>query len=239
MLKIAVFTIDDTYKHNLIHRIYQYYNIVDINIKIDCYKDYNIFIDAANTCNYSYLIFDISLNDTSILNIRSIFRKLIKINKPVVFFIHDDIKNISVFTINSFEKNIEKIKIDEVNKFIINLSKFTININENDYNQEIIIKTSIGYAKIEPSKIIYIEYINRKIIMITENKRYYINDTIKNILSRLDTNLFISPHCAYIVNIKKVKEINKEKHLIMTNNVEIPISKLRYKETKNMFVNSL
>lgn len=63
------------------------------------------------------------------------------------------------------------------------------------------------------------DYVN----IYTENKRYIVNSTLKNILSKLPSVDFIQVHRSYIVNVTKIVEI--EDNTLVIGKKLIPVSK--------------
>ena len=73
--------------------------------------------------------------------------------------------------------------------------------------------------------------------------RIYYKDTfvdtfisMKNLLSYLDSSLFIRTHNKYIVNIKYVCNVNINK-LKLINGIELMVSRRNYKDVKSLYIN--
>lgn len=51
---------------------------------------------------------------------------------------------------------------------------------------------------------------------------------------------FVSPHAAYVINLKEVSQyIKSENRIIMTNGKNIPISQLKTKKFKEEYLNHI
>lgn len=61
-------------------------------------------------------------------------------------------------------------------------------------------------------------------------------ESLKKIYSRLDNELFVYAHQGYIVNFNEIKEV-KENVICLGRNVEVPVSRRRYKEVRDRHLN--
>lgn len=73
----------------------------------------------------------------------------------------------------------------------------------------------------------------RKIIMCTVKKDIYINGTISEMFSKLDGRQFFIPHASFIINFRHVITLDGLYTIILTNNLEIPLSQKRKEEFKD------
>lgn len=73
----------------------------------------------------------------------------------------------------------------------------------------------------------------RKIIMCTVKKDIYINGTISEMFSKLDGRQFFIPHASFIINFRHVITLDGLYIIILTNNLEIPLSQKRKEEFKD------
>lgn len=85
------------------------------------------------------------------------------------------------------------------------------------------VKTNSRLVRVDVDSILYIEAKGDYALFVTEKKGYIINSIFKNIEQKLDPNRFIRVHRSYIVNIKKVIDIEDSSLLI--NEKVIPISR--------------
>ena len=62
-------------------------------------------------------------------------------------------------------------------------------------------------------------------------------DKIKNIAVLMDKYDFVSPHAAYVINMKEISQyLKSENTIIMTDGNKIPISQLKSKMFKNKYI---
>jgi len=89
--------------------------------------------------------------------------------------------------------------------------------------------TDKGLKSIAVSKILYFEYINRKIRIKTQSNEYYCDDTLRNIVSLVGSYGFLQPHKSFIVNLKNITRI-KNYSVSMSDGSIIPLSQKKSKE---------
>ena len=86
----------------------------------------------------------------------------------------------------------------------------------------LVIKEKDSLLNIKQQDIIYIEGCKDYIKIITSDRQFIIYHTLKGILQRLNTDVFLQTHRSYIVNKAHIARITQEK-LIMLNETVIPI----------------
>lgn len=80
-----------------------------------------------------------------------------------------------------------------------------------------------GIIHIEEEKIIYFEYQNRLIHMITKEKIYYLREKITDLAKRMEDRGFAMPHKSFVVNLYHVKSF-KGNDILLSENSMIPLS---------------
>ena len=104
------------------------------------------------------------------------------------------------------------------------------------------LETDKGLAIIPINRICYIEKINRKVKIITVNKTYLCNKSLRQMLEVLDSNFFHS-HQSFIVNMKHIESVESTKERIWRISFkkiedEILLSRYRSKEFFEIFVDN-
>lgn len=98
-------------------------------------------------------------------------------------------------------------------------------------------KTIQGLITLYTDDILYFEYKNRRIDIITVDHVYHMYDKVKNIADLMKQYDFISPHAAYVINMKEIKQyLNSQNIIIMSNDDKVPISQLKAKMFKNEYM---
>lgn len=98
----------------------------------------------------------------------------------------------------------------------------------------IILKQGQKYLKIQYSKILYFETLDRKLKVITTTKTYLVDNKINEIEQRLEDYEFYRIHKSYLVNFAYVKEHDRST-VILLNGDEVYISRLKSKEFKERY----
>lgn len=92
---------------------------------------------------------------------------------------------------------------------------------------------------IDLSKIMYFEYDDRYIKIYTcTNDVYRYIDTLYSLESHLHKENFVRVHSGFIVNMKYIKSISREL-IVLTDNVEVPVSRNKYPYTKKQYCSFL
>jgi DNA-binding LytR/AlgR family response regulator len=82
-------------------------------------------------------------------------------------------------------------------------------INKTSDN-EIFIKNESSYAKVKLKDIIYIEALENNVTLLTNDKKFNIHLTIKDLENQLPSEIFIRVHRSFIVNKRLIKTINED-----------------------------
>ena len=109
---------------------------------------------------------------------------------------------------------------------------------EKDKNakQFLLLSKGKNIFKIDYDDIFYIIAFDHYIDIRSKNEIYTFNRKISQLEELLPKENFVRCHRSYIVNIKYVKNINKNS-LLLEDDVKIPISKTRMDNTYNTFIN--
>ncbi|PRX23121.1 LytTR family two component transcriptional regulator [Orenia metallireducens] len=187
-------------------------NDIDISIFIISTSDIDKYIETMNIIKH---------NDQNI--------KFIVISKP-------DLLSQEILDINPYDYMIKPINFKRLNNNIKDLSKRTKSNYELNIKGQLIINYNKQLYFINLEDIIFIEKHNKLAIIHTENKKFKIYESLKNIERVLD-NSFFRTHRSYIVNLKKISHItcyNSNSYLIFFNtyNKEAFISLSKYKLLK-------
>jgi len=68
------------------------------------------------------------------------------------------------------------------------------------------LQTEVGMAIVPINRICYIEKMNRKVKIITPNKEYVCRDSLRNMLTQLDSHFYHS-HQSFVVNLKQIESV--------------------------------
>lgn len=126
---------------------------------------------------------------------------------------------------------IKPVKYDDLKTHILNCIK-EIDIK----NRHIIIKEQGNRIKLDISEITYIEVQKENITIHTLNKIYETKGTMNNIEKEINCSRFYRCYKSFLVNLEHIKSI-KQYIAILENGEEVPISRYRFKDTKDRFFN--
>lgn len=135
------------------------------------------------------------------------------------------------YEVNAFRYILKPVKVDKLYLLLDEVDNKLKKSNKKYY----IFNYSGETIKLEQGQILYIESIKHYVNIVTVDKSYEIKSTINQVLSSLEAEDFISIHRSYIVNLKHVDKINKSS-CMLSNGVQIPISRSNYKNFNEAFI---
>ena len=186
-----------------------------------------------------------------------------KIKNVVKKTMFDDDRDYRVKKFSSGEELLQE-NVGEIDILFLDILMGDINgmdtarkIRENDKNMEIIFITSLvdyisdgyevrayryllkpvdddGIKKIYQRDILYIEVLNRKVIIHSEKGNSETRQTLSEIKNELDSNMFYHCQKSFIVNLDYINKI-KGYTAVLDNGKDIPIGRTKYKDLKEKF----
>ncbi|UWD49714.1 LytTR family DNA-binding domain-containing protein [Clostridioides difficile] len=133
------------------------------------------------------------------------------------------------YEVRAYRYLIKPVKYENLRENIINCIK-EVDIK----NKYIMVKAQGSQTKLNINEITYIEVQKETITIHTLNEVYKINGTISNLEKEIDCSRFFRCHKSFLVNLEHVKSI-KQYVAILENSKEVPVSRYRFKETKDKF----
>ncbi|WP_270646879.1 LytR/AlgR family response regulator transcription factor [Paeniclostridium hominis] len=153
-----------------------------------------------------------------------------KDNKAEIIFITSLIEYaLEGYEVRAYRYLIKPVKYENLKKNIINCKK-EIDIK----NKYIIVKEQGNQIKLDINEITYVEVQKETITIHTLNEVYKTNGTMINIEKDIDCDRFFRCHKSFLVNLEHIKSI-KQYTAILENSEEVPISRYRFKDTKDKF----
>lgn len=83
--------------------------------------------------------------------------------------------------------------------------------------------------------IIYFEVYGHQIYVHTSNRQYILNEPLAKIENRVSDYMFVKPHKSFLVNVKHIFSVDKDKIILKTEKT-IPISRHRVSEVKQKMI---
>mgnify|MGYP003591057980 CR=1 FL=1 len=113
----------------------------------------------------------------------------------------------------------------------------TATISTVDEDDALFLKTEYKVVRIDIKDIRYVEGMSEylRIYMEGQSRPIIVLLSMKKLQERLPVSTFMRIHRSYIINLKKIQEVNKNR-IIMDSNTYIPIGDL-YKDTFNEYLN--
>lgn len=178
--------------------------------------------------NIDIFLIDIQLNE---INGMDTARKIRETdNKAEIIFITSLIEYaLEGYEVRAYRYLIKPVKYDDLKTHILNCIK-EIDIK----NKHIIIKEQGNRIKLDISEITYIEVQKENITIHTLNKTYETKGTMNNIEKEINCSRFYRCHKSFLINLEHIKSI-KQYIAVLENGEEVPISRYRFKDTKDRF----
>lgn len=229
MYSIAICDDDTFYLDNIAYKVSLLFKNHKQLIHMDKFTDTADLLEAIRSgTDYKLIFLDIQFPQSNGVDAaRKI--KSISLNTDFVF-----LSTTSDYALESFDvaplyyitKPEDDLKLEEAVKRF--LRKNSIN--------KITIKTSSKVISLDIDSIIYFEIMGHSILMHTsDNVKYELKGTLKELESIIPTAHFVRVHKSFIVNFKYITKIERYKITLRTD-FTIPISKLKYNDLQNQFI---
>ena len=230
MKRIAICDDDELVCSQLNNIISNYIKSRNILAEIITFSSGKALCESIQTMNISCLFMDIDLKeDKNGVEIIKFIREFQKTMIVIFVTSYSEFTNI-VLPLHTFDYINKPFKNVEITKVLDDV--FLWLKNEDSIGQnKVQFKTINGLISLNVEEILYFEYKNRRIDIVTKTFTYHMYGKIRDIFKELDNSIFAVPHISYIVNMNEIKSVIKSKYtLIMTNGITIPISQLKIKE---------
>lgn len=227
MIKIAICEDEKEQQELLKSYIDQIFDGLSVKYELEIYNLGEELLDSYSK-DIDILLLDIQMGQ---INGMDTARKIRELDDKVeIIFITSLIEYVlEGYEVRAYRYLIKPIKYDDLKNNVINCIK-EIDIK----NKYIIIKENGNRIKLDINEITYIEVQKEDITIHTLNQIYKIKGTMNNIEKEINCIRFFRCHKSYLVNLEHVKSI-KQYVAILENSEEVPISRYRFKDTKDKF----
>ncbi|MBO3443215.1 LytTR family DNA-binding domain-containing protein [Clostridium sp. CCUG 7971] len=227
MIKIVICEDEKNQQELLKAHIEKIFKEIPIKYSLDIFNSGEELLE-----NYSkdidIVLLDIQLNEINGMDTARKIRFLD--NKVEIIFITSLIEYVlEGYEVRAYRYLMKPVKYDDLKENIINCIK-EVDIK----NKYIMIKEQGSQIKIDINEITYVEVQKETITIHTLNEIYKINGTMNNIEKEIDCSRFFRCHKSFLVNLEHAKSI-KQYVVILENGEEVPVSRYRFKETKDKF----
>lgn len=216
-----------------------YYSSKNINTTIETFNNPEVLLNRLTHFNDSYdlYILDVVMQENGI-NVAEKIKKL-QPNAIIIFETSSKEFALDAFSVKAIDYilkplNIEQITecLDRINS-IFKTTRTVCQIKTNDHS----------IVTIEISDIMYIESLDRRLTIHTNNKETITSTSLRDkfinsIPFPINEHSFVQTHSSYIVNLNYVKAIN-DNEFILTNGNIVPISKRMLNTVKSTYIKYL
>jgi DNA-binding LytR/AlgR family response regulator len=227
MIKIAICEDEKDQQELLKDHIEKIFKGLSVKYSLDVFNSGEELLE-----NYSkdidIVLLDIQLNEINGIDTARKIRLLD--DKIEIIFITSLIEYaLEGYEVRAYRYLIKPVKYENLKENIINCIK-EVDIK----NKYIIVKEQGNQIKLDINEITYIEVQKETITIHTLKQVYNTKGTMNNIENEIDCSRFFRCHKSFLVNLEHVKSI-KQYIAILENSEEVPISRYRFKETKDKF----
>lgn len=146
------------------------------------------------------------------------------------------------FQVNAIDYLLKPFGLDEFRRAALRLKeqfelKYAASVSSVDEDDCIFLKTEYKIARISIADILYVEAMSEYLRIHFSNGSRPITAllSMKRMEERLPSSTFMRTHRSYIINLKRIIEVNKS-HIVLSPTVSLPIGDL-YKETFMNYIN--
>lgn len=227
MIKIAICEDKKEQQELLKTYINQIFEALYIKYKLEIFNSGEELLENYQN-DTDVLLLDIQMGQ---INGMDTARKIRSIDDKVeIIFITSLIEYVlEGYEVRAYRYLIKPVKYENLKENIINCIK-EVDIK----NKYIIVKEQGNQIKLDINEITYVEVQKETITIHTLNEVYKTNGTMSNIEKDIDCDRFFRCHKSFLVNLEHIKSI-KQYTAILENSEEVPVSRYRFKETKDKF----
>ena len=239
MYKIAICD-DDKISLTYIYKIICDYFKDKSNLfsEISTFSNANMLLSSSKTFDIYFL--DIILPDIDGIEIAKQLRKAGN-SGLIIYFTSSKEFALDAFQVEAFQYLLQPVSKETLYQ-VLAKALYTIDFNGSDTHiNKLAIPTKNGILTIAFENLMYIEHLNRELYFHLRNGDILTSSshllTLNSIITKLlPYSEFISPHRAYILNLKYVVSMTKT-DFVMQNGAKIPIPVRRHKYYKELFMN--
>jgi len=184
--------------------------------------------------NVDIFLLDIQLEEIDGMNLARKIRNMYDKNVEIIFTtsLIDYVQE--GYEVRAYRYLLKPIKLGDLERHLISC----FNEIERNKGKELILSSKTEIFKINTADICYIEVLKREITIHTKTSEHSINMTMDSIEGKINQQNFHRCHKSYLVNLDYVEKV-KQYVVIMENKEEVPVSRYRFKEFKNVYLESL
>ncbi|WP_455684803.1 LytR/AlgR family response regulator transcription factor [Thomasclavelia sp.] len=239
MIKIAICEDEEIIRKQLVNIVTSYFKKRKIDLKISVFSNGKELHKACEKDFFSCIFMDIDLGDSNGIKIIEQIRSINNYPISVIFVTGYTEYKSQALSLHTFDYIVKPFKNIQIEK-VLNDLLLWIGKNYTKPIKKLTFKTMEGIVSLSIDEILYIEYVNRRIEIVTFTATYHMYGKMKAIYEYFKNDDYAIPHVSFIVNLREIKKYFKSKNLIeMTDGKQIPISQLKTKEFRNIYTKYL
>lgn len=238
-IKIALYDDQEQYIDMLMKHVERYGNEVDTEFNITVYNSGRKLIDDIKTDSkmYDIVFLDVEMPEINGLKIAEAIRQMSE--DIVLCFVtgHEQYAR-EAYQVEALGYIVKPVAYNELKKLLRRAVIMVKYEHDNRKSGKNYIEVPVSGDKriIDARTIRYIEKNKNQSILHFSDSEIICYESLKKMYSRLDNELFVYSHQGYIVNFNEIKEV-KENVICLGRNVEVPVSRRRYKEVRDRHLN--
>lgn len=204
----------------------------DVSVDIsEFFSAEEFIIKNESTSSYDCIIIDVGLRSMDGIELARVIREE---NKDISIIFVSGLKEYISYGYD-FDAIHYLLKPLNEEKFLECLDKaWNKKYSYKEEKKVITVKRYGDIIRLKFTDILYCESHKHYVEINTKDSKVTIKKKISDLEKELDKNLFIRTHKSYIVNISYTKEIKKNS-IVLKNNIEIPVSKMKKNAVKDLY----
>lgn len=238
-IKIALCDDQEQYIDMLMKHVERYGNEVDTEFNITVYNSGRKLIDDIKTDSkmYDIVFLDVEMPEINGLKIAEAIRQMSE--DIVLCFVtgHEQYAR-EAYQVEALGYIVKPVAYNELKKLLRRAVIMVKYEHDNRKSGKNYIEVPVSGDKriVDVRTIKYIEKNRNQCILHFSDSELKCYESLKKMYNRLDNELFVYVHQGYIVNFDEIKEV-KENVICFGRNVEVPVSRRRYKEVRDRHLN--
>lgn len=212
MLKIAVCD-DDKASRDLIAQVLRG---TELLLQVELFGSGEALLGSQDT--YQVIFLDIDMKGISGIDAARILRRRDKKVKIIYVTAYEDFRDYA-FSVHAFAYLVKPIRPERVKEVLREAMEYT----EEEKDQMLKLETEQGFLEIGGKDILYLEYLNRRVRMVTRAGEVWVKSSIRVMEEKLLPYGFFRPHKSFVVNFYHVKNL-KGYEIAMSDGSILPLS---------------
>lgn len=228
MYKIAICEDEQIQSIELMNKLKEYANSKNLKFEIDCFESGEKLLEQ-NFHVYDFIFLDIEMPGMNGVDLAKEIRKTCTKIKIIFLTAHESYWP-EGYKVMAFRFLVKPLDNEQLNETLTTL------IEEINAGQQFIVaRSDKTLAKVLIEEITYLEISGRKVLIHTMDETYTSSYSLNNWYQKLAVHNFEYTHSSYLVNLKYVKLVARDK-VTLTTGTEVYMSLRKYKGFKASFV---